>query len=121
MGLFKKDAPDAEKVAALEGEIERLGKENARLQNENKAFDATNKELLQKINEVTDIKNVTKGELKAAPSFSDKQFTVDGQTYGFNFPKTTLRKTPITVDDVMASEDMQRELVELGSGMLCKK
>jgi hypothetical protein len=110
----------------MEGKnIEQLQAEVAQLQEEKKAIQAEleltieiNKELQQKLQEATDVKAVTSAQVKETPSIEGKQFTVDGKSYGFNFPKQVWKKTPITVDAVLADTKLQGELVQERSSMI---
>jgi hypothetical protein len=55
----------------------------------------------------------------AVPGLTTDTFDFDGRKYGFQLPAVILPDTgKITCTEVLASKDLQKQLVELGSGMI---
>lgn len=110
-----------EKSEAVAAEVIELIEENSSLKADAEVYEATIKELTKNIEEMSDLKKVTSAEVKNTPSHAGKTFSLDGKEYGFNYPKTQLNREAITVDDVVASEDLQRSLIGIKSGMIFEK
>lgn len=80
-------------------------------------------EALAKINAelqaaITDAPAVAEIEAPKKPELSKKTFTVDKVKYGFVFPAIKLDGTVITNEDVLNSPELQKQLVEMGSGFI---
>lgn len=76
------------------------------------------------VNERLSAELATAGHRDQAPQapqpegVSESTFELDGNVFGFRRRKVQEDGQIITADEVMASEDLQRKLVEMGSGML---
>jgi hypothetical protein len=80
-------------------------------------------EALAKINAelqavITDAPAVAEIEAPKKPELSKKTFTVDKVKYGFAFAAINLDGTVITNEDVLNSPELQKQLVEMGSGFI---
>lgn len=110
-----------EQLEQLAQEIIDLKAEVEAAKSEAETATAVNEELQKKVQELStaaDIKAVTSAQVKPAPSVEGKQFELSGKKYGFNFPKMVWKKTPITVDTVLADTVLQAELVAANSSMI---
>jgi len=58
---------------------------------------------------------------KADTGNSDAAFEIEGQIFGFHFHKAVFLGNAITHTDVLNSADLQKQLVEAGSGMIKAK
>lgn len=113
-----------EKEISFQDLLKQLEEANQKLEDAKQQLDVYSKtieELSQDRNDEEDFKNVTSGKVKTVPNHKDKVFTLDEVEYGFNYPKTTLNREAVTVDDVLASEELQRKLVGMKSGMVFPK
>lgn len=57
----------------------------------------------------------------ATSRISEKTFKIGDETYGFKKAGINHKNQVITAAEVLASEDLQKELAEIGSGMIYKK
>lgn len=96
----------AEKIATLESAVAEQGENIAELLIELATTREVNKALTDKI------------EQEPAKEKTADTFEIDGKTIGFAFSKMNHKGTVITPAEVLASEELQRELVEIKSGML---
>lgn len=109
--LQKENESNLEKIASLESELEEVKAESA-------VYEQTNIELSKQLSEKADLKLVQDGKEKDTPKFEEKTFELDGVTYGFNYPKTTINRTPVDVDHVIADPELQQKLISMKSGMI---
>lgn len=102
--------------------IETLQKDLEEALEENKVLTAVNDQLNIIVEEMS--KKTKVSEINIYP-LTDKTFEVDGKRYGFAFPATMHivdgAMTKVTPDHVLASEALQNELVNMGSGFVVKK
>lgn len=113
-----------EKESSFQESLKQLEEANQKLEDAKQQLDVYSKtiaELSQDRNDEEDFKKVTSAQVKSVPNHKDKVFTLDEVEYGFNYPKTTLNREAVTVDDVLASEELQRKLVGMKSGMVFAK
>lgn len=89
---------------SLIAELKRLKEDYAALQELNEAYEAE----LSKVSSTP-----TKEE--------EKTFEHDGKNYGFALPGVNHKEKVIYADDVIQSIELQKELVEIGSGMIYEK
>ena len=66
------------------------------------------------------VKEAPKAEVNAS-RISDKTFKIGEDEYGFRKAGINHKNNVITANEVLASEDLQKELVTIGSGMIYKK
>jgi hypothetical protein len=108
--------------------IESLQKELEATRQENEQLAGVNTQLTKQVEDLS--KNTTTASTTTASttttgSISSQTFTVNGVTYGFALPAVmhlvggSLQK--ITAVEVLASKDLQAEMVSLGSGFIVKK
>lgn len=91
------------------------------LKAENETLKAVNIELTNELEAISkkDLKAVVQAsQEKTAPVLSKETFTVDGKSYGFNYPVITIKGKRITNDDVLASKELQAELVAANHSMI---
>lgn len=94
------------------------------LKAENEMLKAVNDELTNELEGISkkDLKAVVEAsQTKAAPVLSTESFTVAGKSYGFNYPVMVYKGKRITNDDVLASTELQEELVAAGHSMIKAK
>jgi hypothetical protein len=106
-------------TAKAEAETAKAEAETAKAEAETAT--SVNDELQKQVTELSqsvDLQKVKQGEMKKTPSIVGKSFELNGQKYGFNFPKMTWKKSPITVDTVLADAALQAQLVAAKSTMI---
>lgn len=98
--------------------VEELLAQNEQLQAENETLIKVNEQLTLQIEELskTDVKSLP--AVKKATDYKTASFVLDGVEYGFNFPRITIKKASIGVDEVLASADLQQELVAAKNAMI---
>lgn len=97
------------------------GKQLEALNAENESLKAVNAELSKELASFSE-KNleavVEKAQKQEAPKLSAETFKVDGKEYGFVSPVMMFKKVRITNADVLASPELQAELVNAKAGMV---
>lgn len=68
--------------------------------------------------EVERISTTSAEPFPSKSSVSADTFELAGKTYGFAYHATIFHQEKITADEVLASKDLQQELVDLGSGFI---
>lgn len=115
-------AKDQEKqLEELRAEHLRQDKQVEALLEENASLKAVNAELskeLEKQSETNVQAAVDKAAATPKPVLSTETFDVDGSEYGFAFPVMMYKGKRITNADVLASKDLQAELVNSKAGMV---
>lgn len=101
----------------------------------NQEVAALKKVLLEKENELAAVYQVNEalreeveqlskaGNIPLKPQASPltaHRFTLDGETFGFKYPAVMYKGQKITPVEIMADENLQRELLGIKSGMLKK-
>lgn len=110
----------ATNLAEALAKLEAAEKENASLSAENESLKAVNDELtneLEKASEKT-LQEVVNEAQKKETKLSTETFTVEGKKYGFNYPVMILGGKRITNEDVLASDELQVQLVAAKHSML---
>jgi predicted RND superfamily exporter protein len=80
-----------------------------------------NTDLAKKVEQLEKrLKEVPKAEASKS-RVSDKTFKIGEDVYGFRKAGINHKNQVITAAEVLASENLQNELVEIGSGMIYKK
>ena len=95
------------------------------------AKDAELKSKQDELNLTTDINNELNSKVeelsKNAPASTEKKshsgisketFTVNNKKYGFKKPRINHSNQVITADEILASKELQEQLVKIGSGMI---
>jgi len=102
---------------------EQFAKLNEELRAENETLKAVNDSLtaeVEKLSEKDLQKVVDQAKAKPKPELSKETFEVDGAKYGFVSPVMQFKKQVITCSDVLASKELQAQLVAANSGMIKK-
>ncbi len=113
---------DAERVATLEQEktqllveVAALNQEIGRIANERDSTIMVNQDLTNKIETGVKVEMV---DPSTANRISAESFKSEGKEYEFAFARMTNKDGVITANEVIASEALQRQLIESGSGMI---
>lgn len=79
-----------------------------------------NTELSNKVKELSNASIKLEAPSKTA-SVDGKSFMLDGEEYGFCYPAVNHNKVKLTMADVIASVELQKELVAVNSSFVYKK
>src|SRR4051794_36464464 len=111
-------------VEQMQLELSKALAANATLQQEISDVLAVNDSLTHEIEQLTKklsmcncIKRSTGPNSMTATELASYTFTLTGQKYGFNFFRLQLNQQPISAIEVVASPELQQQLVSSGSGM----
>ena len=104
-------------VEQLQKQITDLTQSHAELQKNLDDALAVNAKLVQELEKFSD-KAASYDDVTV--DSSELSFTYEGETYGFAQKKITLKKQVITPIEVLASPELQKQLVEMKSGMIKK-
>ncbi|HRH61281.1 MAG TPA: hypothetical protein PL045_11955 [Chitinophagaceae bacterium] len=119
--MSKKNEPAAEEVLQpdVPQDYDSLKAEYDKLKTELAVTLEINKSLSDEIERLS---KAAPDAVNAAPASATGHiglsFTLDGVVCGFNFNKTKMEGKPITAQDVCASEELQRKLIEMKHGMI---
>jgi len=102
----------------MELNLEELQKSNEELKAENANLLKANEALTL---EVEKLSSAPQSATPAPAQLSKATFKLGADEYGFAYPAVMHNGEKITADHVLASEDLQKELVEIQSGFLIKK
>jgi hypothetical protein len=120
-----------DKAADNDGLLKQLGEKDAKileLEKDNKVLSEKNESLSVELDKAVKVNadlsalvesepaEVTEEEAEPAPSFGS--FEVDGKSHDIVFKKIHHKGVTITAEEVLASENLQKELVAMGSGMV---
>jgi len=126
------------KIALVEGQnadlVNNLEETQEALEAEKTAHEATkaelentvavNSELAAEVAKLSEVAPVKAEAKKATPGVSNEVFEVDGKQYGFVFAKVCVKlpgsdaAQPITAEEVLASKELQQQLIGMGSNMI---
>lgn len=118
--------------------IEQLTEENLKLAEENKQLKQSNSDLTakataaqQELDTTVKINEELTRQIETTPinqvsvidksEVSKKTFKVEGETYGFKKLAVMYKGQKVGADEVLASKDLQAELVKIQSGLIYKK
>jgi hypothetical protein len=97
-------------------EIECLKSERKETENELLSVYQVNEELKAEIEKATSGKQPTAG----GQPFQTQSFELDGEKYGFQFGATMYKGQKITPVEIMADENLQKELIAINAGIIKK-
>lgn len=106
-------------VKGLQKALDDERKNSAKLKSDLDAALQVNEELTAKLDDNA-LQPVT-AEPQQKDTVSDKTFKVGGSTYGFKKIRLSHKGALVTATEILASKDLQKELVDMSSGMIYKK
>jgi hypothetical protein len=107
-----------ELLKAANEEIQKLKQVIADKDEELSAIYKVNAEYKEQIEKITTSGNQPK--IAVASPIANSTFELDGQQYGFNFPKTKHNGQEVSHIEIASDPVLQKELIEKGAGIIKK-
>jgi hypothetical protein len=122
-GLFQNSKPKKVEltIESLQADNQKLVEENEQLIQENTLLTDINKELVQKVEELSQLKRPELIEAKATeatPSIPSETFAVNGVQYRFTTPAFVYKQKRFTAAEALNDTELLNELVEKKIGFI---